>query len=59
LIQAKRGNLKRGFVFSGQNAYRVDRIVSVKELIKTLKQEYGAAQRTHAEENSLALPLAG
>jgi nitronate monooxygenase len=57
LIQAKRGNLKRGFVFSGQNAYRVDRIISVKELIKTLKQEYGAAMRVHAGPE--ALPLAG
>jgi nitronate monooxygenase len=59
LIQAKRGNLKRGFVFSGQNAYRVDRIVSVKELIKTLKQEYGAAIRAHAGAEAQALPLAG
>jgi nitronate monooxygenase len=57
LIQAKRGNLKRGFVFSGQNAYRVDRIISVRELIKTLKQEYGAAMRVHAGPE--ALPLAG
>jgi nitronate monooxygenase len=40
LMQAKKGNLKRGFVFSGQNAYRVDRIVSVKELIDSLKKEF-------------------
>jgi nitronate monooxygenase len=45
LIQAKRGNLKHGFVFSGQNAYRVDRIMSVEELIGTLVQEYGDARR--------------
>ena len=59
LIQAKRGNLKRGFVFSGQNAYRVDRIISVKELIRTLKQEYSAAKRAHAGAVVQALTLAG
>ena len=59
LIQAKRGNLKRGFVFSGQNAYRIDRIVSVKELIGTLKQEYDAALRARAGAEALASPLAG
>jgi nitronate monooxygenase len=50
LIQAKKGNLKRGFVFSGQNAYRIDRIVSVKELINTLAQEFAETQRTDAED---------
>jgi nitronate monooxygenase len=49
LMQAKKGNLKRGFVFSGQNAYRVDRIVSVKELIDSLKQEFATAQRADTE----------
>jgi nitronate monooxygenase len=44
LMQAKKGNLKRGFVFSGQNAYRVDRIVSVKELIESLVREFAEAQ---------------
>jgi hypothetical protein len=42
-MQAKKGNLKRGFVFSGQNSFRVDRIVSVKELIQGLREEYGRA----------------
>jgi len=50
LMQAKKGNLKRGFVFSGQNAYRVDRIVSVKELIDSLMQEFAEAQRTDTED---------
>lgn len=40
LVNAKRGNLKRGFAFAGENAYRVDRIVSVKELISSLLDEY-------------------
>jgi nitronate monooxygenase len=59
LIQAKRGNLKRGFVFSGQNAYRIDRIISVKELISALKQEYFADKRAPMGAEPQALPLAG
>jgi nitronate monooxygenase len=43
LINAKRGNLKNGFAFAGKNAYRVDRIVSVKELILSILEEYKAA----------------
>jgi len=31
LINAKKGKLKKGFAFAGDNAYRVDRIISVKE----------------------------
>ena len=42
-VNAKRGNLKEGFIFAGANAYLVDKIVSVKELIKTIMQEYNAA----------------
>jgi nitronate monooxygenase len=40
LINAQRGNLKRGFAFAGENAYRATEIVSVKELIGTLLEEY-------------------
>ena len=40
LASAKRGNLKHGFAFAGKNAYRVDRIMSVKELITSLVDEY-------------------
>lgn len=43
LINAKKGRLTHGFAFCGQNAYRVDRIVSVKELIATLQAEFDAA----------------
>ncbi|MFH1719553.1 MAG: nitronate monooxygenase [Planctomycetota bacterium] len=43
LTNAKKGNLEEGFAFAGANAYRVDRIVSVKELIETLVEEYTAA----------------
>lgn len=43
LINAKKGNTKNGFVFVGQNAYRVNEIVSVSELIQSIKDEYGNA----------------
>jgi len=49
-MQAKKGNLKHGFVFSGQNAYRVDRILSVKELMDSLRHEFEEAQRTGFED---------
>lgn len=39
LINAQRGNLKSGFVFAGVNAYRIDKIISVKELIEELVSE--------------------
>lgn len=45
LTNAKRGNLRNGFAFAGANAYRVDRIISVKELVKTLLVEYETAAR--------------
>ena len=43
LTNAKIGNLEEGFSFAGANAYRVDKIVSVQELIDTLVEEYMAA----------------
>ncbi len=43
LTNAKKGKLEDGFVFAGSNAYKVDKIVSVKELIQTLLKEYKEA----------------
>ena len=43
LTNAKKGRLGKGFAFAGANAYRVDEIVSVKELIGTLLEEYEKA----------------
>ena len=40
LTNAKIGNLEKGFAFAGSNAYRVDRIMPVKELVDTLVEEY-------------------
>jgi len=43
LTNAKKGRLEKGFAFAGANAYRVDKIISVKELIDTLLTEYERA----------------
>jgi len=40
LTNAKKGDLKHGFAFAGANAYRVDKLVSVKNLIDELMEEY-------------------
>ena len=40
LLNAKKGNLKHGFAFAGENAYRAKGIISVKELIESLIEEY-------------------
>lgn len=40
LINAQKGNLTHGFAFAGENAYRAKGIISVKELIETLIEEY-------------------
>ncbi len=40
LVNAKKGLLKHGFAFAGENAYRVNAIVSVKELIESLRKGY-------------------
>ncbi|MGA1792761.1 MAG: NAD(P)H-dependent flavin oxidoreductase [Thermoplasmatota archaeon] len=48
LVSAKEGRLDRGFAFAGANAYRVDRLYTVKELIDILSNEYDEA--VNAEE---------
>ncbi len=40
LVSAKKGILKHGFAFCGENVWRVDKIMSVKELVGGLKQEF-------------------
>lgn len=46
LYNAKKGKMMNGFAFAGSNAYLAKMIVSVKELIDTLKQEYFSALLT-------------
>lgn len=43
LTNAQKGNLEHGFAFAGENAYRSNKIVTVKELMETLQQEYNEA----------------
>lgn len=45
LINAQRGNLDAGFVFCGANVWRVNKIVSVQELMDELVEGYRAAAR--------------
>ena len=40
LTNAKKGDIENGFAFAGANAYRADKIISVKALIETLVEEY-------------------
>lgn len=42
LTSALRGNFRRGYAFAGSNVWRTNKIISVKELMNTLKQEYSA-----------------
>ncbi|MBT3755856.1 MAG: nitronate monooxygenase, partial [Candidatus Cloacimonetes bacterium] len=43
LMKAKIGNLTNGFSFAGVNAYRIEKVVSVKELIDSLRYEFEVA----------------
>jgi len=43
LNNAKKGKMNRGFAFAGQKAYLVKELVSVKELIDSLRKEYNEA----------------
>ena len=45
LMNAQRGNLNLGFPFAGANAYRTKEIISVKDLMHSLIQEYEQAER--------------
>lgn len=40
LDNARKGFLEKGFAFAGSNAYRIDKIISVKELLQELKMQY-------------------
>ena len=44
LISAMRGNLERGFAFCGENVFRVNKIVSVRELMESLQREFDEAR---------------
>ncbi|OGL40341.1 MAG: 2-nitropropane dioxygenase [Candidatus Schekmanbacteria bacterium RIFCSPHIGHO2_02_FULL_38_11] len=52
LINAKKGKLNKGFAFAGQNAFRVNKITTVKELITSLIEEF----KTAAKEKTAFFP---
>ncbi len=45
LMNAQKGILKNGFVFAGANVHKINKIVSVKELINSLREEYYSASK--------------
>ncbi|EPR41603.1 2-nitropropane dioxygenase NPD [Desulfovibrio sp. X2] len=49
LIDAKKGDMKNGLIFAGRNAYRVDRIIPVRELVAALQAEYETACAAEGE----------
>jgi len=40
LDNARKGILDKGFAFAGSNAFRIDNIISVKELLQELQKQY-------------------
>lgn len=44
LFNAQKGNMKHGFAFAGENAYKTKEIVSVKQLVRSLIEEYNVAR---------------
>lgn len=44
LLEASRGNLENGFVFTGTNAGKVKRITTVNQIFRELKREYQEAK---------------
>ena len=45
LIAAYTGNLNKGFAFAGTNAFKVDKLTSVKEIFNKFRREYLEAKR--------------
>jgi len=55
LISAQQGMMDDGFAFAGSNAYKVDKIISVKELFQELEKEFDAAVMEHFQEEPLKM----
>ena len=54
LTSALRGRLRNGFAFAGANAFRVKKIVPLKELLTAVLEEYKEAVRGQAPADGLA-----
>ncbi len=48
LDNARRGILDKGYAFAGSNAFRIDKIISVKELLQELQKQYLCAKEKGA-----------
>lgn len=48
LDNARKGIMENGFAFAGSNAYRVDKIIAVKELLQELQMQYLKAEEKGA-----------
>ncbi len=58
LINAAKGKLKNGFVFAGSNAYKTEKIQSVKEVFREITIEYEmAGLRDNNKQLSMPLPI--
>jgi NAD(P)H-dependent flavin oxidoreductase YrpB (nitropropane dioxygenase family) len=57
LLSAKKGEWETGFAFAGANAYRIDKITSVKELIDSLLAEYREEAENFRLKSETASPL--
>ena len=44
LIRAQQGDVETGLVFTGENVYQIDKILSVKEIMATLVKEAEATE---------------
>lgn len=49
LMNAKNGKLNNGFAFAGKNAYKADKMVSVKDLIESITLEFNSAVKANAQ----------
>lgn len=57
LINAQKGQMEDGFAFAGANAYRVDKILTVKELFDELTEGFDAAVFQHFEKEPLNMEI--
>ncbi len=51
LYNAAKGNFKKGYAFAGANAYLSQKIVSVKEMVSSLKSEFFEAEKSRQNIN--------
>lgn len=58
LGNARKGKFKYGFAFAGKNAYRINEIISVKELMDALISEYHLADMHHRPQDAAPMTAA-